>query len=261
MQILSRRAGLVPASRRGQRFPEQGMSQKITVTTHERTFANRRDAGLLLAERLTRYKGLPDVLVLGMARGGVPVAFEIAQALGARLDVFILHKLGVPGHEELAFGAIASGGAQVLDEQTIDAVGLALGQMREVLTRARQEMERRERLYRKGRSALDAAGKTVILVDDGVATGSSVRAAIAALRGMRTARLVVAVPVAPQVTLQRLGSEADQVVCLSAPQAFRAVGDFYEDFSQVSDEEVESLLRQAAAAMGTERSPTITRTI
>lgn len=221
------------------------------VTTHEEAFANRREAGRLLAERLTSYRDLPDLLVLGMARGGVPVAFEIAQALGARLDIFILRKLGVPGHEELAFGAIATGGAQVLDEPTINALGLSPAQIHDVLTQARQEMERRERRYRKDRSPLDAAGKTAMLVDDGVATGSSVRAGISALRKMRAARIVVAVPVAPLITLRLLQSEADEAVCLSAPEAFRAVGGFYADFSQVSDEEVENLLHQAAAATRT----------
>ena len=230
------------------------------AATNEGMFANRREAGRLLADRLTGYKDAPDVLVLGMARGGVPVAFEIAQALTVPLDAFILRKLGVPGHEELAFGAIATGGAQVLDEQIIGAVGLSPGQLREVLTQARQEMERRERFYRKDRGPLGVAGKTAILTDDGVATGSSVRAAIAALRGMQAARIIVAVPVAPQMTLRQLEREAD-VVCLFAPQAFRAVGGFYADFSQVSDQEVENLLRQAAAQTGAERSPTITRTI
>jgi len=218
------------------------MSGKIT----QMTFANRQEAGRMLAERLSSYRGRRDVVVLGLARGGVPVAFEVAKALGAPLDVFILRKLGVPGHEELAFGAIATGGVHVLEAQTIDAVGLSAGQMQRAIAAAQQEMERRERLYRKNRAPVEVKGKTAILIDDGIATGSSIRAGIAALRKMEAARIVIAVPVAPRVTCLRLEKEADEVVCLHAPEAFYAVGAFYADFSEVSDAEVEDLLREAS---------------
>jgi putative phosphoribosyl transferase len=209
-------------------------------------FANRAEAGQILAEELKQYQYQPDTVVLGLARGGVPVALEVAKALGLPFDVFILRKLGVPGHEELAFGAIATGGVHVLDEETIDAVGLSPADMHRALTLARQEMERRERRYRKDRHPVNVKGKTVILVDDGIATGSSMRAAIAALRKMQAARIVVAVPVAPPRTCERLRREADEVVCVYAPEAFYAVGAFYDDFGQVSDEEVEELLRRGS---------------
>lgn len=209
-------------------------------------FANRAEAGQILAEELKRYQEAPDTVVLGLARGGVPVALEVAKALGLPFDVFILRKLGVPGHEELAFGAIATGGVHVLDEETIDAVGLSPADMHRALTLARQEMERRERRYRKDRHPVNVKGKTIILVDDGIATGSSMRAAIAALRKMQAARIVVAVPVAPPRTCERLRREAEEVVCVYAPEAFYAVGAFYDDFGQVSDEEVEELLRRGS---------------
>jgi len=210
------------------------------------TFANRADAGRLLAQALAGYKGEKNVVVLGLARGGLPVACEVAAALKASLDVFIIRKLGVPGHEELAFGALASGGTEILDHDTIDAVGLSLVQMREVVAQAQHEIERRERLYRGESRHVNVMGKTVILVDDGIATGSSIRAAIKALRKMKAARIVVAVPVAPPETCWKLQSEADDIVCLYAPEAFYAVGAFYEDFSQVTDEEVIDLLRRAS---------------
>lgn len=209
-------------------------------------FANREEAGRLLAEQLAGYKGRHDVVVLGLARGGISVAFEVAKALEVPLDVFILRKLGVPGHEELAFGAIASGGVHVLDEETIDAVGLSPIQMHRALTEAKHELERRERVYRSEKSALKIKGKTVILVDDGIATGSSMRAAIAALRKMSAGRIVVAVPVAPLTTYRQLHEEADEMVCTYAPEIFYAVGAFYDDFSQVTDEEVNELLQRAS---------------
>jgi putative phosphoribosyl transferase len=211
-------------------------------------FANRAEAGRMLAEQLAAYKGQHDVVVLGLARGGVPVAFEVAKSLCAPLDVFILRKLGVPGHEELAFGAIASGGVHVLDQDTIDTVGLSPIEMHQTLSQAQQEMARRERLYHGERPRLNVQGKTVILVDDGIATGSSMRAAIAALRQMQAARVVVAVPVAPLTTCQRLHRDADEVACVHAPENFYAVGAFYEDFSQVTDSEVVELLRHASFA-------------
>jgi putative phosphoribosyl transferase len=205
-------------------------------------FANREEAGRLLAQQLEHYKDRHDVVVLGLVRGGVPIAFEVAKALHAPLDVFILRKLGVPGHEELAFGAIASGGVHVLDQETIDAAGLSPFEIGEALTQAQQEMERREGLYRSDSSSLKLTGKTAILVDDGIATGSSMRAAIAALRKMKAERIVIAVPVAPLSTYRQLRCEADDVVCSHTPESFYAVGAFYDDFSQVTDEEVIRLL-------------------
>ena len=211
-------------------------------------FANREEAGRMLAEQLGTYRGRHDVVVFGLARGGVPVAFEVAKALHAPLDVFILRKLGVPGHEELAFGAIASGEVRVLDQDTIDAVRLSPMEMHQTLAQARQEMDRRERLYHGERPPLNVQGKTVILADDGIATGSSMRAAIAALRQMQAARVVVAVPVAPLTTCQRLQKDADEVACVHAPENFHSVGAFYEDFSQVTDSEVVELMQHASFA-------------
>jgi putative phosphoribosyl transferase len=213
-------------------------------------FANREQAGQLLAERLKNYKGVVDVVVLGMARGGVPVAFEIAKKIEAPLDVFILRKLGVPRHEELAFGAIASGGVHIIDQETIDAAGLSPIQIHQAVTQARKEMERRERLYGRDKSPLELKGKTVILADDGIATGSSVRAAVAAVRKLNAERIVVAVPVAPLTTVKRLRLEADELVCLHAPESFYAVGQFYDDFSEVTDSDVRELLRRASLADG-----------
>ncbi len=206
-------------------------------------FANRAQAGRLLAERLQSYTKRPDVTVLGIPRGGVPVAFEIAEALGVPLDVFVARKLGVPAQEELAFGAIASGGVRVLDPEIIGAVGISNMDIEEVTARERKELERRERLYRGARSPLDIRGRTVILADDGIATGSSLRAAISALRQLQPARLIVAAPVAPHSTCGRLRQEVDDLVCVEMPRSFRAIGEFYEDFEQVTDREVTDLLR------------------
>lgn len=209
-------------------------------------FANREEAGRLLAQELANYKDRHNVVVLGLARGGLPVALEVAKALHVPLDVMILRKLGVPGHEELAFGAIASGGIHIIDQEVVDAVGLSPVEMHQALTHARQELDRRERLYRADRPPLKLKGKTVILVDDGIATGSSMRAAIAALRKADAARIVVAVPVAPENTCHRLRREADEVICTYTPENFFAVGAFYNDFSQVTDDEVAEILRQSS---------------
>ena len=207
-------------------------------------FANRAEAGRLLAERLKAYAHREDVTILGIPRGGVPVAFEIAETLGARLDVFVARKLGVPGQEELAFGAIASGGVHVLDTEIIEAIRISKTSIEEVSARERRELDRRERLYRGARAPLDLDGRTAILVDDGIATGSSLRAAILALRHLKPARLVVAAPVAPLATYQRLRQEVDDLVCVDTPKSFRAIGEFYEDFSQITDQEVADLLRR-----------------
>lgn len=214
--------------------------------TKECIFETREDAGRRLASRLGTYRNRKDVIVLGIPRGGVPVAFEVAAALGAPLDVFVSRKLGVPGHEELAFGAIASGGVRILDREITEAVGISDAEVERITLNVRKELERRERVYRGGRQPLMVQGKTVILVDDGIATGSSVRAAIKALRQMNPTWLVVAVPVAPRSTCNRLRQEADELICVLAPRNFYAIGEFYEDFSQVADEEVTRLLLRAA---------------
>jgi len=209
-------------------------------------FKDRSDAGRLLAHRLGEYANRPGVIVLGIPRGGVVVAFEVAMALNAPLDVFVLRKLGVPEHEELAFGAIASGGVRVLDHEIVDAVGIPDLEIKRVTEMEKQELERREKAYRAGRKPLDVEGLTVILVDDGIATGSSIRAGIDALRQMKPARLVIAVPVAPESTVRRLRRMVDEFVCLDTPESFYGVGQFYSDFSQVSDEEVRNLIGRAA---------------
>lgn len=212
----------------------------------EMVFENRVDAGRRLGSRLGAYANRKDVIVLGIPRGGVPVAFEVAAALGAPLDVFVSRKLGVPGQEELAFGAIASGGVRILDQELIEAAGIAHADVERITANVRKELERREKLYRGGRQPLVVQGKTVILVDDGIATGFSMRAAIAALRQMKPARVVVAVPVAPLHTCNALRSEVDELICPSKPEPFYAIGQFYDDFSQVTDEEVTELLQRAA---------------
>ncbi len=222
-------------------------------------FKDRTDAGRLLALRLGEYANRPDVIVLGIPRGGAVVAFEVAMALNAPLDVFVLRKLGVPEHEELAFGAIASGGVRVLDYEIVDAVGIPDAEIERVTQMEKQELERREKAYRAGRKPLDVEGLTVILVDDGIATGSSIRAGIDALRQMRPARLVIAVPVAPESTVRRLRGMVDEFVCLETPESFYGVGQFYSDFSQVSDDEVRNLMARAARnARGTEGDETQT---
>jgi putative phosphoribosyl transferase len=209
-------------------------------------FANRTEAGQELALRLRKYANRDDVIVLGAPRGGVPIAFEVATALRAPLDVFVLRKLGVPGREEFAFGAIASGGVRILDRRTIEGLGITGLDIERVTRAEKQELERRERAYRGGRPPLDVSGLTVILVDDGIATGSSMLAAIRALRQMKPARIVIAVPVAPSSTCSQLQFEVDELVCLEMPEPFYGVGQFYDDFSQVTDEEVKELLDAAS---------------
>jgi putative phosphoribosyl transferase len=209
-------------------------------------FRDREEAGRKLAEKLHAYANRKDVIVLGIPRGGVPVAFQVAKALNARLDIFLSRKLGVPGQEELAFGAIATGDTRVLDREIIDAVGISDEQIDQITTRVKKELVRRENLYRGERAPLKLEGLTVLLVDDGIATGSSMRAAIKALRQMKAARFVVAIPVAPRSTCNRLKNEVDELICVYAPEHFYAIGQFYEDFSQTADEEVTELLRQSA---------------
>lgn len=209
-------------------------------------FADRAEAGRQVAAKLAGYARRADVLVLGIPRGGVAVAFEVAQALGAPLDVFLSRKLGVPGQEELAFGALAGGGVRVLDQDLIRELNISRPDIERITQTAKTELERRERVYRDGRPAIQATGKTVLLVDDGIATGASTLAAIETLRHMRPARLLLAVPVAPASTCKRLREKVDELVCVQSPERFYAIGQFYEDFSQVSDEEVIELLHRAA---------------
>jgi putative phosphoribosyl transferase len=210
-------------------------------------FRDREEAGELLgrdlARRLTRRD---DVLVLALPRGGVPVGSGVAKALGAPLDVFIVRKLGVPGHEELAMGAIASGGVRVLNRDVLDYLGVSQRMIDTVAEREQQELERREREYRDERPPIDVKEKTVIVVDDGLATGSTMRAAVAALRKMEPRRIIVAVPVAAESTCSDFRAEgiADEVVCLRTPEPFQAVGLWYADFTQTTDEEVHELLEQ-----------------
>jgi putative phosphoribosyl transferase len=207
-------------------------------------FANRTEAGRSLAWRLEKYANRNDVVVLGIPRGGVPVAFEVAEALRAPLDVFLLRKLGVPGHEELAFGAIASGGVRVLDRAIIQELSISTVDVETITAKELKELKRRELAYRGDRLPLAVDGQTVIVVDDGIATGASLLAGIRALRQLRPAKIVIAVPVAPPSTCERLEYEVDELVCVEMPQSFRAVGQFYDDFSQVSDEEVIELLKR-----------------
>jgi predicted phosphoribosyltransferase len=208
-------------------------------------FRDRIEGGQALAENLERYKGMSNVVVLALPRGGAPVAFEVARTLGAPMDVFLVRKLGVPWQEELAFGAIASGGTKVIDQSLVRQLGLRQDDIQTITAREQMELERRERAYRDGRPAVDVRSRIAILIDDGLATGSSMLAAVRALRTLAPARIVVAVPVAPQNTCDRLRSEADEVVCAYTPEPFWAVGAWYEDFTQTTDEEVRWLLAQA----------------
>jgi len=205
-------------------------------------FRNRTDAGRQLAEKLAAYANRPDVLVLALPRGGVPVGFEVARELGAPLDVFLVRKLGVPGYEELAMGAVATGGVRVLNDEIVRGLGISEHEIDAAAARELQELARRERLYRGDRPLPDIAGRTVILVDDGLATGATMRAAIAAVRQQQPARIVIAVPTASPDTCEALKAEADDVVCAMTPEPFLAVGHWYEDFTQTTDDEVRELL-------------------
>jgi putative phosphoribosyl transferase len=217
-------------------------------------FRDRVEAGRQLATKLTAYAGRPDVLVLALPRGGVPVAFEVARALDAPLDVFLVRKLGLPGFPELAMGAIATGGVQVLNQDVVRATGVPEAVVASVTAEERRELKRRERDYRGDRPPPDARGRVVILVDDGLATGASMRAAVEALRRLGPARIVVAVPVGSPQTCAEFQAEADEAICARTPEPFFGVGRWYDDFSQTTDEEVRSLLRRAA-----ERQPTLAR--
>jgi putative phosphoribosyl transferase len=212
----------------------------------KRRFRDRTDAGQFLATKLTAYASRPDVLVLALPRGGVPVAFEVAKALSAPLDVFLVRKLGVPGQEELAMGAIASGGVRALNQEVVEMLHIPEGVIAAVADEEQRELERRERAYRGDRPVPSMRGCTIILVDDGLATGSSMRAAAAALRQRGPARIVVAVPTAAPETCSELKTEVDEIVCAITPDPFYAVGLWYEDFSQTTDQEVRDLLERAA---------------
>jgi putative phosphoribosyl transferase len=211
----------------------------------DRPFADRREAGRILSLQLIPYAGRDDVIVLGLPRGGVPVAFEAAQALNAPLDIFLVRKLGAPGHKELAMGAIASGGVVVVNTEVVRALKIAPDTVTAEVESEREELTRREAIYRGGRRPLDVRRKIVILIDDGLATGSTMRAAVTALRQKEPARIVVAVPVGAASTCAELRLIADECVCAIAPENFRAVGLWYDDFAQTLDDEVCDLLTRA----------------
>jgi putative phosphoribosyl transferase len=212
-----------------------------------RLFLDRSEAGRLVAARLEKHANQPGVIVLALPRGGVPVAYEVAKAVQAPMDVFIVRKLGVPGHEELAMGAVATGGVRVLNDQVVKGLGIPDYMIDAVVKWETEELKRRERLYRGDRPPPAVRGKTVILVDDGLATGSTMLAAVQALRQQEPARIVVAVPVAAPDTCELLKAYVDEVVCAVTPEPFYAVGLWYRDFSQTTDEEVRELLQRSAA--------------
>jgi predicted phosphoribosyltransferase len=216
-------------------------------------FQDRTEAGRRLAAQLRAYANRPDVLVLALPRGGVPVGFEVARALDAPLDIFLVRKLGVPGHEELAMGAIATGGVVVLNDDIIQALHITDPIINAVIDKEKQELERREKAYRGDRPAPHVHDRTVILVDDGLATGSTMRAAVAALRQQQPARVVVAVPVAAPEICDELRAEVDEIICAVTPEPFYAVGVWYKDFSQTTDEEVRDLLERAAYEQSSRR--------
>jgi putative phosphoribosyl transferase len=214
----------------------------------ERKFKNRTDAGRVLAQKLQPYANQGEIIVLALPRGGVPVAYEVARALGAPLDVFLVRKLGLPGHEELAMGAIATGGVRILNDSVVRAFGIQPETINTVATREQHRLEQRQRSYRGDRPPPQISGRMVIVVDDGLATGSSMRAAIMAIKRQNPARLVVAVPVGAPETCREIEAEADEVVCAQTPDPFLAVGLWYQDFGQTTDEEVREVLDRAAHA-------------
>jgi putative phosphoribosyl transferase len=209
-------------------------------------FDDRADGGKELAKRLSKYANRPDAIVLALPRGGVPVAYEVAQTLHLPLDVFLVRKLGVPGHEELAFGAVASGGMRVINRAVVRSADVSAAEIEETIKTEQRELERREQTYRDERPTPQIEGRTVILVDDGLATGASMRAAVLALREQKPAKIVVAVPTAARETCDEFRDEVDEVVCAMTPEPFYAVGLWYRDFSQTSDEEVRDLLSRAS---------------
>lgn len=205
-------------------------------------FPNRTEAGRMLAQQLKSYANQENLLVLGLPRGGVPVAFEVAKALNAPLDICIVRKLGVPGQKELAMGAIAAGGIGVLNYDVINTLGIDKEVIQVVAAEELQELERRDRTYRGDAPPINVKNKTVILIDDGIATGSTIRAAIAILKQQQPTKIIIAIPVAPASTYQELKSEVDEIVCLQIPELMSAIGLWYDDFSQTTDEEVSQVL-------------------
>lgn len=214
--------------------------------TDQEPFVDRRDAGRVLASSLAKYAGRDDVIVLGLPRGGVPVAYEVARALNAPMDLFLVRKLGTPGHRELAMGAIASGGVRVLNDDVVRWYGIPDAAIEAVASEEAEELQRRERAYRQDRPAPDLASKVVILIDDGLATGSTMRAAAQAVRVHHPSRVVVAVPVGARQTCAEIAGVADEVICARMPEPFSAVGQWYRDFEQTEDDEVHDLLLKGA---------------
>ncbi|MEE9911731.1 MAG: phosphoribosyltransferase [Deltaproteobacteria bacterium] len=210
-------------------------------------FQDRADAGIYLAGRLQKYANKPDTIVLGLPRGGVVVAYEVAQGLGLPLDVFLVRKLGVPGYEELAMGAIASGGVQVINQDVLRGIRISPARIQEVAAKEMEELKRRERVYRENRPPLAIEGQTIILVDDGLATGATMRAAVEALRKQGPRKIVIAVPVASREACQEFQTAVHEIICVLTPAQFQAVGAWYEDFSQTTDQEVIQLLRESEA--------------
>lgn len=210
-------------------------------------FRTRTEAGKMLARQLTSYADCKDLLVLGLPRGGVPVAYEVANLLGAPLDICLVRKLGVPGHKELAMGAITSGGIRVLNHDVVSSLGITTETIDQVTAEELQELQRRDRAYRGDRPLLDVKNRTIIVIDDGIATGSTMRAAITMLQKQQPKRIVIAVPIAPPETCEELSNQVDEVVCLKMPERMYAVGVWYEDFSQTTDEEVRYLLAKQSA--------------
>jgi putative phosphoribosyl transferase len=205
-------------------------------------FADRAEAGRVLAAELAHLAGRVDVVVLGLPRGGVPVAWEVARALGAPLDVLLARKLGVPGHPELAMGAVGAGGVRVLNQAVVDSLAIPPQAIEEVAAREGAELARREESYRSGRPPVDIGGRVAVVVDDGLATGATMRAAVTAVRALSPRRVVVAVPVGARETCAELAADADEVVCVRMPRSFRAVGEWYDDFTQTTDDEIRALL-------------------
>jgi len=213
-------------------------------------FHDRRAAGIELAAQLNSYRGIPGLLVLALPRGGVPVAYEVARALDAELDVLVVRKLGLPQQPELAMGAIASGGACVLNQNLIHAAGLNPAQVEAIMRNERVELDRREHEYRGDRVPLNILGRVVIIVDDGLATGASMQAAVAALRSLHPAKIVIAVPVAPEEAAGKFADTVDDFVCVKTPRSFHSVGLWYRDFNQTEDQEVRTLLQAARGKQG-----------
>jgi predicted phosphoribosyltransferase len=211
----------------------------------QQRFQDRTEAGQVLAEQLGKYHNTPDLLVLGLPRGGVPVAYEVAQALDAPLDVFVVRKIGVPGHKELALGALASGGIRVLNDEVVQQLDLGKDAIDELTSEEQQEVVQREQRYRGERSMPSISGRTVILVDDGLATGATMRAAVAAVRQQQPAQVIVAVPVAPPQVCDDMRQKADDVICAVTPSMLGGIGGWYANFKQTTDDEVQQLLAQA----------------